>query len=318
MFFVFTVVSAVRLCGACSTTDEPHLRLGHSRCVHWDPARHDRWRCTPPNASLRLERGTRRHSRQTRNHSAVADPSPLRCERRSQSLRFEPSSIPMAETPPRASQATVPTPMPSKYRATPMMPTTPVARHRTDIPRSATEVAVAPTPDPVGIAVARVKRWFTEGNVPVKVGVLVLFLGVAALLKYAADAGLADACRSNCVSPAIAILAALRGACASRGASAKRHIARSRSACKAAPSAFSMLTVYAAFRYLSRCCRPRPRVRAARSSSSPAPAFSRLRRNRPRSPSSPSLRVFWRRSSPRPVEGDHVDPVRLLRRCSTR
>ena len=35
----------------------------------------------------------------------------------------------------------------------------------------------------------RVKRWFTEGNVPVKVGVIVLFLGVAALLKYAADQG---------------------------------------------------------------------------------------------------------------------------------
>jgi len=33
-------------------------------------------------------------------------------------------------------------------------------------------------------------RWFTEGNVPVKVGMLVLFAGVAALLKYASDAGL--------------------------------------------------------------------------------------------------------------------------------
>lgn len=31
------------------------------------------------------------------------------------------------------------------------------------------------------------KRWFTEGNVPVKVGVLVLFGGVGALLKYAID-----------------------------------------------------------------------------------------------------------------------------------
>ncbi len=33
------------------------------------------------------------------------------------------------------------------------------------------------------------KRWFTEGNVPVKVGMLVLFVGVAALLKYAVDQG---------------------------------------------------------------------------------------------------------------------------------
>jgi len=34
-----------------------------------------------------------------------------------------------------------------------------------------------------------VKRWFTEGNVPVKIGVLVLFAGVAALLRYAAVQG---------------------------------------------------------------------------------------------------------------------------------
>ncbi|MEN1957771.1 DUF2339 domain-containing protein [Luteimonas changyuni] len=33
------------------------------------------------------------------------------------------------------------------------------------------------------------RRWFTEGNVPVKVGVLVLLAGVAALLKYASDQG---------------------------------------------------------------------------------------------------------------------------------
>ncbi|HTD29003.1 MAG TPA: DUF2339 domain-containing protein, partial [Xanthomonadaceae bacterium] len=34
-----------------------------------------------------------------------------------------------------------------------------------------------------------VKRWFTEGNVPVKVGVLVLFVGVAAALRYAVAQG---------------------------------------------------------------------------------------------------------------------------------
>jgi uncharacterized membrane protein len=36
------------------------------------------------------------------------------------------------------------------------------------------------------------KRWFTEGNVPVKVGMLVLFFGVGALLKFAADQGMFD------------------------------------------------------------------------------------------------------------------------------
>ena len=44
-------------------------------------------------------------------------------------------------------------------------------------------------PPPENAAVAAIKRWFTEGNVPVKIGVIVLFLGVAALLKYAADQG---------------------------------------------------------------------------------------------------------------------------------
>ena len=51
----------------------------------------------------------------------------------------------------------------------------------------------APPPDFIGPVVARVKRWFTEGNVPVKIGVLVLFAGVAALLKYATDQGWLDA-----------------------------------------------------------------------------------------------------------------------------
>lgn len=35
-----------------------------------------------------------------------------------------------------------------------------------------------------------IRQWFTSGNVPVKIGMLVLFAGVAALLKYASDQGL--------------------------------------------------------------------------------------------------------------------------------
>lgn len=37
--------------------------------------------------------------------------------------------------------------------------------------------------------VGTIKAWFTEGNVPVKIGMLVLLAGVAALLKYASDQG---------------------------------------------------------------------------------------------------------------------------------
>jgi len=44
-------------------------------------------------------------------------------------------------------------------------------------------------PDPVTMGVRMVKRWFMTGNVPVKIGVLVLFAGVASLLKYATDQG---------------------------------------------------------------------------------------------------------------------------------
>lgn len=44
-------------------------------------------------------------------------------------------------------------------------------------------------PGPLARVAGAVKRWFTEGNVPVKVGMLVLLAGVASLLKYASDQG---------------------------------------------------------------------------------------------------------------------------------
>ncbi len=46
-----------------------------------------------------------------------------------------------------------------------------------------------PRPNPVEVAARAIKRWFTVGNVPVKIGMLVLLAGVAALLKYANDQG---------------------------------------------------------------------------------------------------------------------------------
>jgi uncharacterized membrane protein len=45
------------------------------------------------------------------------------------------------------------------------------------------------TPGIATIALRAVQRWFTVGNVPVKIGMLVLFAGVASLLKYGADQG---------------------------------------------------------------------------------------------------------------------------------
>ena len=56
-------------------------------------------------------------------------------------------------------------------------------------PAAASTTWTPPPPGPVDHAIAAIKRWFTEGNVPVKVGMLVLIAGVAALLKYASDQG---------------------------------------------------------------------------------------------------------------------------------
>ncbi|WP_238481088.1 DUF2339 domain-containing protein [Dyella telluris] len=55
----------------------------------------------------------------------------------------------------------------------------------------------------------RVWHWFTEGNVPVKIGMLVLFAGVAALLKYASDAGVLHA--PPAVRVSLVALAAMAG-----------------------------------------------------------------------------------------------------------
>lgn len=55
--------------------------------------------------------------------------------------------------------------------------------------RPAARVA-APPPDAFDRAFAAGRRWLTTGNVPVKVGVIISFFGVAFLLKYAVDRNL--------------------------------------------------------------------------------------------------------------------------------
>ncbi|QDA57836.1 DUF2339 domain-containing protein [Thermomonas aquatica] len=84
-----------------------------------------------------------------------------------------PAAVPAAASPaPRVAQTPaadpLPPPPPSPKRTSPPKPT---------------------RPDIVTVVVRAVKRWFTVGNVPVKIGMLVLFAGVAALLKYASDEG---------------------------------------------------------------------------------------------------------------------------------
>ncbi|NID14485.1 DUF2339 domain-containing protein [Luteibacter yeojuensis] len=72
-----------------------------------------------------------------------------------------------------------------------------------------------PPPTPTGPTLAdrlgtAIKHWFTEGNVPVKVGMLVLFAGIAAFLKYASDTGLLRVPMS--VRLSLVALAAIAGA----------------------------------------------------------------------------------------------------------
>lgn len=110
----------------------------------------------------------------------------------------EPRTQASAPQPPSVGSPPMPAPVspgpapPPPYVATP--PGTP------PLPATATAAAASaaaprrgppprPRTDPLALAARAVRRWFSEGNVPVKVGMLVLFAGVAALLKYASEQG---------------------------------------------------------------------------------------------------------------------------------
>lgn len=90
---------------------------------------------------------------------------------------------------PLASAATAPTasvPASTPASSATTVPARPVAPPP---PPLTISPAVPPRPNPVEVALRAVKRWFMTGNVPVKIGMLVLLAGVAALLKYAGDQG---------------------------------------------------------------------------------------------------------------------------------
>lgn len=105
--------------------------------------------------------------------------------------RPSPRPAPVRETapPPRAATA-APPPLPEPAAPRPAVP----PPRPQPQPQPAIAIAAIPReprgPDVFTLAVRAIKRWFTVGNVPVKIGILVLFAGVAALLKYASDRGL--------------------------------------------------------------------------------------------------------------------------------
>lgn len=113
-----------------------------------------------------------------------------------------PPSAPPQTEPPQTARAVAPPPTVT-WSPVPQAPTSPsgvasptvpplpaVSPVPPAMPRPVPRPAAPQRPDIFTRAARAVKRWFTVGNVPVKIGVLVLFAGVAALLKYASDKGL--------------------------------------------------------------------------------------------------------------------------------
>lgn len=95
------------------------------------------------------------------------------------------------DVPAPPAHGTVPPPLPplSGTRPRPATATAQGAVPGASVPPPRPQRPARPPSDPIGDALGGVRRWFTEGNVPVKIGMLVLLAGVAALLKYANDQG---------------------------------------------------------------------------------------------------------------------------------
>jgi uncharacterized membrane protein len=113
--------------------------------------------------------------------AAPATPPPTRVE------DIAPSPQPLrpapVASPPPVPVASPPPPQ-EPYRPSPAQ-----AAQAEQVAKYAEIAAGRRRPDVFQLAIAAIQRWFTVGNVPVKVGILVLFAGVAALLKFASDQG---------------------------------------------------------------------------------------------------------------------------------
>jgi uncharacterized membrane protein len=96
----------------------------------------------------------------------------------SRRARFD---LPDDPAPPAETTGAMPPPLPPRRKLAD--PVASAAARQARRPQS------PPPPDVVAKAFDWIRGWFTEGNVPVKIGMLVLFFGVASLLKYASDQG---------------------------------------------------------------------------------------------------------------------------------
>ncbi|SEL71563.1 Uncharacterized membrane protein [Pseudoxanthomonas sp. GM95] len=102
-----------------------------------------------------------------------------------------PAQAPRPPSPPFQAGAAQTAPPPAASAASPsrVNPTPPPLPAAPPRPIFEPASAAPDGPDPFTRLLTGAKRWLTEGNVPVKVGMLVLLAGVAALLKYGGDQG---------------------------------------------------------------------------------------------------------------------------------
>jgi uncharacterized membrane protein len=126
-------------------------------------------------------------------------------ERRLEVLRRASAEAPAADFPLAPAAAAAPAATYAQHAAAAPSRQTTIADPRAQVSETAREQPVpaspesrwaaasqrgpAREPDWIEASLQRVWSWFTDGNVPVKVGMVVLFAGVGALLKYAADQG---------------------------------------------------------------------------------------------------------------------------------
>ncbi len=102
----------------------------------------------------------------------------------SRRARFD---LPDDPAPPAEATTAVPPPLPPPSKK--LVDSVAGPRQEGVAPAAARQAQRPPPPDIFADAFGWIRGWFTEGNVPVKIGMLVLFFGVASLLKYASDQG---------------------------------------------------------------------------------------------------------------------------------
>lgn len=129
--------------------------------------------------ALRTQGAARHEAAAAPAPEAAMRPEPARAAPPPRVEREVPPPVPPAPAPNAADEAGFERPRaPDTQAATPTVSAPRIARART------TE-----RPGPLTLGLRAIKHWFMTGNVPVKIGVLVLFAGVASLLKYASDQG---------------------------------------------------------------------------------------------------------------------------------